>query len=65
MPRFEDREELLDALLEIHGRDDLLQAIFARIPKSTLERVLKSEIAEIDDTIFDEPADDDGFGFDR
>lgn len=51
MSRFEDRQELLEAMLEVHEQGDILQALFGRIAQGTLERVLKPEIAELDDAL--------------
>jgi len=65
MARFEDRRDLLDALLEVHEERDLLQAFFERLPKGTLERVMKSEIADLDEVMDEEEASSlDPFGFD-
>ncbi|MBT4185712.1 MAG: hypothetical protein HOE14_00705 [Gemmatimonadales bacterium] len=54
MSRFEDRQELLEALLEVHEERDVLHALFERIAQSTLERTLKPEIVELDDVLEDE-----------
>jgi hypothetical protein len=59
MARYGSAEDLLDALRDAFEDDELLEALFKRVPLSQLEACFHAEIAELSDEQFlDEEEED-------